>query len=127
MELYLIFQCMIAIVCMRTESVSSTQVKHLHPGLAIQDLSQHHNHTECPMWFNYSSATNVCQCFPFWLLIQKCDSKFAFADLGQILTYNSNKGLISTTTIQCGYLSGYIMTKTRYILFLNSISTCVDH
>ena len=66
------------------ESVSSTQIKHLHPGLAIQDQSQHYNHIECPMWFNYSSATNDSQCFPFWPL--RCDGKFASVDSGQILT-----------------------------------------
>ena len=111
---------MTAIVCMRTESVSSTQIKHLHPGLAIQDQSQHYNHTECPMWFNYSSATSDCQCFPFWSL--RCDGKFASVDLGQILTYNSHKQLISTTTIRRGYLGGYNMTKTGYILLPDDIS-----
>ena len=111
------FQCMMAILaCTRTssESVSSTQIQQFHSsGLAIQNLAQNHNHAECPMWFNYNSATNDCQCFPFWLL--KCDGKSASVDPGQILTYNSHKGLISTIRIRHGYLRGY--NKTRIVVF----------
>ena len=72
------------------------------------------------MWFNYSSATNDCQCFPFWSL--RCDGKFASVDSGQILTYNSHKQLISTTTIRRGYLGGYNMTKTGHILLPDDIT-----
>ena len=72
------------------------------------------------MWFNYNSATNDCQCFPFWLL--KCDGKSASVDPGQILTYNSHKGLISTIQIRHGYLGGYNKTRMGNVLLPDDIS-----
>ena len=73
---------------MRTESDSATNIRYFHPVTsytdAIQNLSEHQNHTECPMWFKYSSATNDCQCFPFSPL--KCDGKYASVESDQILT-----------------------------------------
>ena len=84
----------------------------------IQNLS---NHTECPMWFNYSSATNDCQCFQFELL--KCDNyKHVSANPDLILTYNSHKGLISSIKIRHQYLGGYNLTKTGCVLLPDEIS-----
>ncbi len=74
------------------------------------------------MWFNYSSATNDCQCFPFWLL--RCDGKSASVDSGQILTYDSHKGLISTIAIRHDYLGGYNKTKTGCILLTSCTNVC---
>ena len=72
------------------------------------------------MWFNYSSATSDCQCFPFWPL--KYDGKYVSVESDQILTYDMHKGLISTITIRHGYLGGYNMTKKGYILLPDKIS-----
>ena len=84
----------------------------------IQNLS---NHTDCPMWFNYSSATNDCQCLQFQPL--KCDDNRASVNPDQILTYNSNKGLISLIKIRHRYLGGYNITAdTGYVLLPDEIS-----
>ena len=101
-----------------TESV--VPVQHFHLESAIQNLLEHLNHTECPMWFNYSSTKNGCQCFEFWPL--KCNGEYASVDPGQILTYNSHKGLISAIYLRHRYLGGYNMTKTGFILLPNEIS-----
>ena len=102
-------------------SSTHAQAQHFNLGSTIQNPSQHQNHTDCPMWFNYSSATNDCQCFS-WPL--RCDGKSASVDSGQILTYDSHKGLISTITIQHDYLGGYNKTKTGCILLTSCTNVC---
>ena len=91
----------------------------VHLVSGIQNLS---NHTECPMWFNYSSATNDCQCFKFQPL--KCENNYkrASVDPDQILTYNLHKGLISWIKIRHRYLGGYNVTEIGYILIPDEIS-----
>jgi hypothetical protein len=98
----------------------SAPVQYFHPESAVQNPSEHLNHTECPMWFNYySSATNNCQCFQFWPL--KCDDKYASVDPDQILTYDSHRGLILAIKIRHIYLGGYNMTKTGFIILPDEI------
>ena len=101
-----------------TDSVSPVPAS-VYSVSGIQNLS---NHTECPMWFNYSSATNDCQCFQLESL--KCDNNYKHASVNPdlILTYNSNKGLISSIKIQHQYLGGYNLTETGCVLLPDEIS-----
>ena len=117
LQLLLILQCRIAYA--GSENSVSPVPASVHSVSGIQNLS---NHIECPMWFNYSSATNDCQCFQFWPL--KCDnkSKHASVDPDQILTYNSHKGLISSIKIRHQYLGGYNLTETGYVLLPDEMS-----
>ena len=57
-----------------------------------------------------------------FLATEICDDKFASADSGQILTYNSHKQLISTITIRRGYLGGYNIRYIVAILLPDDIS-----
>ena len=87
----------------------------------IQNLS---NHTECPMWFNYSSATNDCQCFQFQSL--KCDDNYISMHLWTQIRYwhtIHTKGLIiSSIKIRHQYLGGYNLTETGRVLLPDEIS-----
>ena len=56
-QLLLILQCKITFT--GSENSVSPIPASVYSVSGIQNLS---NHTECPMWFNYSSATNDCQC-----------------------------------------------------------------
>ena len=115
--LLLILQCRITYFAGSANSVSPVPAS-VHSVSGIQNLS---NHTECPMWFNYSSATNDCQCFQFESL--KCDNyKHVSIDPDLILTYNSDKGLISSIQIRHQYLGGYNLTETGYVLLPDEIS-----
>ena len=117
LQLLLILQCGIAYAG-SANSVSLIPAS-VYSVSGIQNLS---NHTKCPMWFNYSSATNDCQCFQFESL--KCDDnyKHVSVDPDLILTYNSHKGLISSIKIRHRYLGGYNLTETGYILLPDEIS-----
>ena len=116
--LLLILQCRIGYFAGFENSVSPVP-ESVYSISGIQNLS---NHTECPMWFNYSSATNDCQCFQFQPL--KCDNNYKHASVDQdhILTYNLNKELISLIKIQHRYLGGYNLTETGYVLIPDEIS-----
>ena len=117
LQLLLILQCRIAYT--GSENSVSLVPASAHLVSCIQNLS---NNTKCPMWFNYSSTTNDCQCFQFQPL--KCDNnyKHASVDPDQILTYNSHKGLISSIKIRHRYLGGYNLTEIGYILIPDEIS-----
>ena len=116
LELLLILQCRIAYA--GSKNYVSRVPASAHSVSDTQNLS---NHTECPMWFNYSSATNDCQCFQFESL--KCDSyKHVSVNPDLILTYNSHKGLISSIKIRHQYLGGYNLTETGCVLLPDEIS-----
>ena len=116
--LLLILQCRIAYFAGSANSVSLVPAS-VYSVSGIQNLS---NHTACPMWFNYSSVTNDCQCFQFQPL--KCDNnyKHASVDPDHILTYNSHKGFISSIKIRHQYLGGYNLTETGCVLLPDEIS-----
>ena len=114
----LLFQCMIWYTY--TDSALSKQARNFQLGSAIANDLSHQNHRECPMWFNYNPATNDCQCFSFFML--KCDGEHASADPGQMLTYDSSKGLISAIMMRHRYLRGYDLTKAGYIMLPDDIS-----
>ena len=99
--------------------VSSTQVQHFLKGTKIHDIP-HQNYTKCPMWYNYSSATNECECLS--LLGLKCDGLNAFMHPGQTLTYNSQDKLVSVTSTRYRHLDGYNTTKEGYILLPSDVS-----
>ena len=112
LELLLILQC--RIVYAGSENSVSPVPASAHLISDTQNLS---NHTECPMWFNYSSAINGCQCFQFESL--KCDNyKHVSVHPDLILTYNSHKGLISSIRHQ--YLGGYNLTETCRMCIITS-------
>ena len=75
-------------------------------------------------WFDYSWVTHNCQCIG--ALFLKCEEETAFADTRHILTYDSNKGVISAVKMRHKYLEGYNLTVTKdgsyRILLPNNIS-----
>ena len=90
-----------------------------------QNLSHRQNSTECPsVWFDYSWVTHNCQCIG--ALFLKCEEETAYADIRHILTYDSNKGVISAVKMRHKYLEGYNLTVTKDgsygILLPNNIS-----
>ena len=83
-------------------------------------LSQ--NSSGCPLvWF---AATHNCQCIRGLHL--NCEGEIAYTDTRHILTYDSNKEVISAIRIRHKYLKGYNMTVTKdgsySILLPNNIS-----
>ena len=76
------------------------------------------------MWFDYSWVTHDCQCIG--ALFLKCEEETAYADTRHILTYDSNKGVISAVKMRHKYLEGYNLTVTKDgsygILLPNNIS-----
>ena len=83
------------------------------------------NSTECPsVWFEYNQATQDCQCIgPLFL---NCQGEIVYADTRHILTYDSNKEVISAIKMRHKYLEGYNLTATKDgsygILLPNNIS-----
>ena len=118
LQILLILQC--RFVFTGSENSVSPVPASVYSVTGIQNLS---NYTKCPMWINYSSATNDCQCFQFQPL--KCDDKHASIDPDHniIVTYNPNKELISSIKIWYYYLGGYNITaETGYVLLPDEIS-----
>ena len=81
-----------------------------------------YNSTECPsVWF---AATHNCQCIEGLYL--NCEGEIAYADTHHILTYDSNRGIISAVKMRHKYLKGYNLTVTKDgshgILLPNNIS-----
>ena len=117
LQLLLILQCGIAYA--GSENSISPVPASVYSVSGIQNLS---NHTECPMWYNYSSATDDCQCSQFASL-NKCDNyKHVSVHPDLILTYNSHKELILLIKIRHQYLGGYNLTETGYVLLPDEIS-----
>ena len=81
-----------------------------------------YNSTEClSVWF---AATHNCQCIE--ALYLNCEGEIAYADTHHILTYDSNRGIISAVKMRHKYLKGYNLTVTKdgshSILLPNNIS-----
>ena len=104
-----------------TAHASVTLVQRLQRGSAIHSIP-HQNYSKCPMWYNYSSATNACECFPLWIM--KCDGLNVFIHPGHMLTYDSQKNLISASSTHYRHLDGYNVTNSMagHILLPSDIS-----
>ena len=75
------------------------------------------NSTECPsVWFK---VTHDCKCIDHLFL--NCEGESVYADTNHILTYDSNREIISAVKIRHKYLEGYNLTKNG-ILLPNNIS-----
>ena len=112
----LLLQCML--VNAHTEFVSSQLNQH---SLKSKETSRTlQGIKECPFLLNYSSSTNTCHCFS--TPVTNCDGENACVDSGEILTYNSHKGLLSSIAIRHRYLGGYNTTKHGYVALPSDVS-----
>ena len=115
----LLLQCMLT-NAYYTEFPPLKVIQHSLLGSDIQNFSRYSSHNECPLWFNYSSATNKCNCH--FTPITNCDDGKACVNSDQILTYNSRQELLSSMTIRHRYLGGYNTTKHGYVALPSDIS-----
>ena len=102
-----------------TVNASTTRVQRSQWGSAIHEIP-YQNYTVCPIWYNYSSATNACECFPLWMI--QCNGVNVSIHSGQMLTYDLQKNQVSATQTNYRHLDGYNVTMAGSILLPSDIS-----
>ena len=122
----LLYQCTIIVLAHSVTVATRSTYTQLfqQDSMGTGQILSHQNHTECPsVWFKYSQTTQDCQCIHFKPVSLICDDEYAYVDSPRILTYNSNKQIISSVKMRHKYLPGYNnMTKEGYTLLPNNIS-----
>ena len=82
----------------------------------------HQNVTMCPsVWYKYNHTVQECQCIP--LMSLDCEGEHAYTTTQSIVTYNSDKEVISATNARYTSLSRYNTTSDgRRVLLPNNLS-----